>query len=102
MKQCNMCFQWKEEEEFNWRWKALGIRQPACRECHKILRAKWYESYKEQHRVNVHARKKLVREEAREFIYQYLLEHPCEMCGESDPMVLEFHHLEGKDKTISE
>jgi hypothetical protein len=103
MKKCNSCGIEKEEEEFNWRYKSLGIRHPTCRECQKPFRKNWYEgSAKERHKENVHARKRQVREEAREYVYQYLRTHPCQNCGESDPMVLEFHHLEGKDKTVSE
>ena len=40
------------------------------------------------------------KQTAREFAYQYLLSHPCTSCGESDPAVLEFHHLGQKDKEI--
>ena len=99
---CNHCLQEKSAEEFNWRYKALGIRHPTCRECQKPFRRNWYEgSAKERHKENVHARKKLVREEARAFVLDYLMTHPCESCGESDPRVLEFHHTGEKEKEIS-
>jgi 5-methylcytosine-specific restriction endonuclease McrA len=103
MKKCNSCGELKNEDEFNWRYKALGIRHPTCKECQKGFRRNWYEgSAKEKHKENVHARKRIVREEAREFVYQYLSEHPCSQCGESDPVALEFHHVEGKDRAVSE
>jgi len=94
---------WKDPEDFNWRYRALGIRHPTCRECQKPFRKSWYEgSAKARHLENVHARKRRVRNEARAYVLSYLLNHPCESCGEPDPRVLEFHHLEGKDKAISE
>jgi hypothetical protein len=102
MKQCNSCLQWKEEEEFNYRYKALEVRHPTCKTCQKVFRKNWYESHKEEHQDNVHARKRRLRDEAREWVYQYLLTHPCESCGESDPRVLEFHHLSHKDRAVSE
>jgi hypothetical protein len=33
-KVCVTCLQEKDETEFNWRYKALGIRHKTCRECH--------------------------------------------------------------------
>src|SRR3990172_2519838 len=30
---CNHCGLSKDEEEFNWRFKSLGIWHPTCREC---------------------------------------------------------------------
>lgn len=103
MKRCNSCLEWKEEEEFNWRYKSLGIRHPTCRECQKEFRKNWYEgSAKERHKENVHARKREVRDLARDYVLSYLLAHACIECGEKDPRVLEFHHRHGKDRSVSE
>jgi len=93
--------EWKEEEEFNWRYKSLGICHPTCRECHKPFRKNWYEGNKERHLEQVKARKVEARNVAREYVWDYLSTHPCIECGENDPVVLEFHHCQGKDKAVS-
>src|SRR5215216_1890654 len=100
---CNSCGKFKDEEEFNWRYKALGIRHPTCRECQKPFRKNWYEgSAKERHLKNVKERKEEVRKLAREYVLAYLLTHPCIEWGERDPRVLEFHHRDEKDMAFSE
>lgn len=102
MKQCNSCLQWKEEEDFNYRYKSLGVRHPTCKECQKGFRNNWYEGEaKQRHLDSVHERKKRMRDEAREFAWDYLSKHACVDCGESDPRVLEFDHVRGKNSDVS-
>ena len=101
MKQCVSCLVWKEEDEFNWRYKSLGIRHPTCRDCHKVHRDKWYQEHREQELERVKVRKQNKRDEARIYVYKYLSTHSCIECGENDPRVLEFHHRHGKDKEVS-
>ena len=99
---CNHCLQAKDEAEFNWRWKALGIRQPACRDCQHGQNKTYFEGdAKKRHLQQVKERKHAVRDLAREYIWDYLSKHPCEECGESDPMVLEFHHEHSKEYPVS-
>ena len=99
---CVTCGEWKEEKEFNWRYKSLGIRHPTCRECHKPFRKNWYEDNKERHLKHVQERKREAWNVAREYVWDYLSTHPCVEYGETNPVVLEFHHRHGKDMAISE
>ena len=46
-------------------------------------------------------RTEAARDAAREFVYQYLLSHPCEVCGEADRRVLGFHHVGAKVMAIT-
>lgn len=102
-KNCNHCGKHKDEEEFNWRFKSLGIRHKTCRDCMHGFNKTYFEgNAKERHLQQVRERKELARSYARDFIYNYLLFHPCSQCGESDVRVLEFHHTDtsGKDMAV--
>jgi hypothetical protein len=41
------------------------------------------------------------RERSKRFVHEYLSTHPCESCGEKNPVVLEFHHLGNKTTSIA-
>ena len=102
MKKCDHCKQYKEDEEFNWRWKELGIRAKTCRDCAHGFNKTYFEgSAKEKHLQQVRERKNAARDAAREYAWEYLSTHPCIHCGESDPMVLEFHHRSDEEKDMA-
>jgi hypothetical protein len=102
MKRCMKCKEPKDEEEFSWRWKALGIRDDYCKECRKTYNDQYFSGpAKEKHLKQVRERKQAAREFAREYVLNYLASHPCQSCGESDIRVLEFHHVGDKEATVS-
>jgi hypothetical protein len=103
-KRCDHCKQEKDITEFNWKFKALGVRHDTCRECMKWFVKRYFQgSGREKHLEDVKERKKAARIFAREYVWDYLTTHPCVQCGEADPRVLEFHHRNDseKDDTIS-
>jgi hypothetical protein len=97
-KNCNHCGKYKDEEEFDWRFKSLGIPHKTCKDCmHEFNKTYFEGSAKERYREQVRERKELARKYARDYVIEYLKTHPCESCGESDVRVLEFHHIGDKD-----
>lgn len=49
-------------------------------------------------REDLYAAQKRHRQRIRAQILEFLSDHPCVDCGESDPIVLEFDHIDRKDK----
>ena len=88
-------------ENFPWRWKDRGIKHSACKDCVKGKSSNWYYENQDRQKENVKLNNQNYRQNAREFILEYLSTHPCSQCGESDPRVLEFHHLGQKDSEVS-
>ncbi|SRR5258706_1756 len=72
-----------------------------CKLCKKAYNKEYYLRTKERHNPSRRERTELMRNIARSFILEYLGSHPCVDCGEDDPIVLEFDHLEDKTHNIS-
>jgi hypothetical protein len=98
---CTKCFLQKPIEEFPWKNQLLGKRHAVCKKCYAKRSSEWYEDNKARQLENVRRNNQNYREIARQFVYQYLLDHRCSICGESDPRVLEFHHEGDKDAEVS-
>lgn len=52
-----------------------------------------------KNREDMYANQKRHREKIRGLILEYLQLHPCVVCGEDDPIVLEFDHIDQATKT---
>lgn len=101
MKKCCRCKKEKKEVQFNFKNKTIGIRQKACKECTRIeVRRHYLENrgyYLEKTRKrNIHQRNTI-----KKYVFEYLSKHPCLDCGETDPVVLEFDHVEAKIQNVS-
>lgn len=102
MKQCTKCQQFKLVTEFNVRNQRSGQKYYAhCKEC----RHAWYMQHADLNpkiREKMRAYNRQRKKEWRKNINEYLSDHPCVDCGETDIAVLEFDHVSGeKERHIS-
>lgn len=95
MKRCASCKLLLNKNNFNWKFKNVKLSS-YCRECSRKYIRQHYLENRDYYLNKSIRRKKLVREQAYEYISTYLFEHPCVDCGEFDILVLEFDH---KDRT---
>jgi hypothetical protein len=98
MKTCRACGQEKPQDEFNWRNKVKGKRNPTCRECMKLYIRKHYENNVPYYVEKAMRRKRVYKEQTYKLLFEYFRLHPCIDCGESDPIVLEFDHINQETK----
>jgi deoxycytidylate deaminase len=64
----------------------------------KEYQKRWYEKHKSVHIKNVSVLKRAQRDVNRQKSLEFLKEHPCVDCGESDVVVLQFDHIRGTKK----
>lgn len=88
----------KPVKEFNWKNKAKKIRQSYCRSCNASRSRKYYKDNREKHLKVVYAAKRIRIEDNHRKVYDYLLTHPCVKCGEVNPVMLDFHHVDPSKK----
>jgi len=67
----------------------------------KEYEKKYYLENRDQYIRRAKVNKKNYRNEIRNFISNYFLEHPCMDCGEKDLRVLDFDHMANKKYTVA-
>lgn len=95
---CTSCGQEKPLEEFSFRNKKKGIRQTRCKACIRAYNRQHYQVNKRYYKKKARRRNDQYRVLAQRYIVNYLLEHPCVDCGETDPLVLDFDHVRDKKR----
>lgn len=99
MKVCSTCRRELPLSEFS--KKRLNRLQASCKECNRKYNKTHYQNNKDVYIKKAKVWDDRNRQANLSYLLEYLLEHPCVDCGESDPLVLEFDHLRDKTKNIS-
>lgn len=77
--------------------KSDGL-QSQCRKAKQAYARKHYRANKEIYLTRARNRTRRVVADLRNKLLDYFSGHPCVDCGNADPTVLEFDHLDGKSK----
>lgn len=97
---CIKCNEDKNEINFSYKNKSLGIIKKSCKNCGKDYRKEYYEKNKIEAKKYSFESTKEIRKRNAQFVWNYLKENPCIECGENDPVVLEFDHRDKEDKIL--
>ncbi len=101
-KRCAVCGQTKSVSEF-YKHHTKGY-QNTCIPCRKEYNKEHYKKDKDKYIARAKERNLIQKKKAHGFILSYLEENHCVVCGETDPVVLDFDHVNPKNKgfTISQ
>ena len=99
---CRACGITKPSGEFGFRSRSTGVRSTRCRLCTAAYQHAWYVAGREALIQSARLRRDAAAGENRTRAWEYLSEHPCVDCGESDPVVLEFDHIRDKRANVSQ
>lgn len=94
-RRCARCGRLLSVTEFN--LSSRYERQYWCRTCQSA----YYTGRSAHHKTLVAKNSAVYSARNRAFVNEYLLEHPCVDCGETDVVVLEFDHVRDKDANVS-
>lgn len=96
---CSTCKSEKSVEEFGKNKTTKDGLSKVCRACAKARDRKHYQNSSRREYLKTAAM--LSKDRNRQFVFEYLVQHPCIDCGESDPVVLDFDHRGNKKNCVS-
>ncbi len=95
-RRCSRCGEVKPNEDFAWRRKDKGWRETYCRPCRAAYKQEHYAKNKQRYKDQAAEWSQATLEERGRYLWNFFQTHPCVDCGEADPVVLEFDHIEEK------
>lgn len=91
LKVCSKCKEVNPLAEFGKNKHRSDGLQSYCRRC----AAEYYRKNATKIKPQIRAAAKVAYDDVRRLAFDYLKQHPCIDCGESDPVVLDFDHVRG-------
>lgn len=101
-KQCTKCNSEKSLDDFNLKNKKTGSLEAICKICKRAYVRSHYRANKEVYKKRAKEFTKKTRDENSRKMVEYLRENPCVDCGEPDVVVLQFDHIQDKEKHIGQ
>jgi len=89
-----MCKKELTLDKFAWRNKKANVKARECKECHKVIRSKYYGKNSGREISGVKNRKAIIKA----WFNDYRSKLKCKVCGESHIACLDFHHRDPKTK----
>lgn len=96
-KVCTSCKCKLPVSDFNWKIKNVRLNT-WCKECTRKHIRDHYRRNRDYYLNKARKRNAILRKKGYEYIADYLIQHPCVDCGESDILVLEFDHINRNSK----
>jgi len=101
IRKCRVCSMVKPLIEFPFRSLQRQTRQWICLMCQREYTNQWYSRNRKRHIANVAVRSLHATAELKRRVRDYLRDHPCVDCGESNADLLDFDHLRDKTADVS-
>jgi hypothetical protein len=98
-RRCRVCGELRPIQFFAVKNKRTARRVAICRRCQAAYGREHYRKNKPDYLARGKKNKKRYRRQNRERLIEYLQGKSCVDCGESDPVLMEFDHRDGADKT---
>ena len=94
---CSKCKTEKNFDEFLWKNKSKNQKHSVCAECYKDVRKKSYDANAQYYKDKSRKRRK---EHAFQY-EEYKKSLSCQVCGESESVCLDFHHMDSSKKDFT-
>ena len=91
-KKCGFCKQTKHKQEFSWKIKSKKLRSTKCKECVRDYNKQNYKNNRDKF-LNKQIQRRV---EITSIVWSFKASNPCFCCGESNPVCLEFDHINKK------
>ena len=100
-KGCSRCGELKSLTEFTFKNRATGRLHSFCRACHKVWNRAHYERNRAKYIASAQRNNAIYIAENLRRLLEFLIDHPCVDCGETDPLVLDFDHRDPSKKRMA-
>jgi 5-methylcytosine-specific restriction endonuclease McrA len=101
MKTCSKCNNPQEESCFSWKSISKKLLKAQCKTCDSLYGKTLNKERVSKRNTGNNQNRKLRRLELRKKMLDFLSCRNCLICGEADPVVLEFDHIDPSQKDFS-